>query len=197
MGTTSHRFVSAFSSFATVCLVSARVLAGDAAFLELDGLSALYFESESVGSMIPASRIPIEVRAAAAGEWDLRIAQSDFQLPEIRYPSGARVLWRLRSDAHGICRADGPTRVCQLVAPGEAFVEGRPAGIPMTLTFSTEELTASGAGRTARREGVRLEPTSGYLQLVAVGINPPHAATAPGSPFFAVLSGRIVGVLFD
>ncbi len=50
---------------------------------------------------------------------------------------------------------------------------------------------------TTERQGVRLDPASGYLQLVTAGVNPLHAATAPGNPFFAVLSGRILGFKFQ
>jgi hypothetical protein len=87
--------------------------------------------------------------------------------------------------------------VCQLTAAAIAYVDGATDGIPMTLTFSTETLSASAKGHTAQRQGVRLDPASGYLQLVTAGVNPTHAATAPGEPFYAVLSGRILGFKFQ
>jgi hypothetical protein len=32
---------------------------------------------------------------------------------------------------------------------------------------------------------------------VTAGVNPNHAATAPGEPFYAVLSGRVLGFTFQ
>jgi hypothetical protein len=165
--------------------------------LELDNLSAFYFEGANVGAMIPTTRVPIELTKSSANSWDLRVRAADFSLPEIIYPSGKRVAWKLSADATGMLTASGAELVGQLTAPAIAYVDGDDNGISMTLTFSTETLSASAKGLTAERQGVRLDPASGYLQLVAAEVNPLHAATAPGNPFFAVLSGRIVGFDFQ
>jgi hypothetical protein len=173
------------------------VLAQVTASLELDSLSAFYFEGAGVGAMIPSVTVPIEIRKVTASTWDLRVRAADFVLPEIVYPSRKRVAWKLAADATGAFAVSGSEVVCQLTAPAIAYVDGSASGIPMTLTFSTEALSASAKGFTAQRQGVRLDPASGYLQLVTASVNPLHAATAPGNPFFAVLSGRIVGFSFQ
>jgi len=184
-------------TFGTACFVSASALAQANATLELDGLSALYFEGADVGSMIPATSVPLEITPSGPNAWDLRVRATDFSLPQIVYPSGKSVEWKLSGDATGALSTSGGELVCQLVAPAVAYVDGSSEGIPMTLTFSTETLSASAKGLTAQRQGVRLDPSSGYLQLVTAEVNPLHAATAPGNPFFAVLSGRIVGFKFQ
>ena len=182
---------------ATTCLISASALAQTTAALELDSLSAFYFEGAGVGAMIPSVTVPIEITKSGPSAWDLRVRAADFVLPEIVYPSGKRVAWKLSADATGIFSTSGAELVCQLTAPAIAYVDGSTSGIPITLTFSTEALSASAKGLTAQRQGVRLEPASGYLQLVTASVNPLHAATAPGNPFFAVLSGRILGFKFQ
>jgi hypothetical protein len=196
MQITRARILALWAIFETMCLGNASALAEAIPTLKLDAMSVLYFEGASTGSMIPSTDVPISIWKGAPDEWSLRIARDQFHLPEVVYPSGRRVRWELRSDARGVCRLDGPSLACQLVAPGDAFVQGNSGSIPMTLTFTTETLSASSNGLTTERQGVRLDPTTGYLQLVTVGVNPLHATTAPGSPFFAVLSGRIVGFRF-
>lgn len=176
---------------------AASALAQANATLEIDGLSALYFEGAEVGSMIPSTSVPLEITRTGPNAWDLVVRAADFALPEIVYPSGKRVAWKLSADATGALSTSGGELVCQLVAPAIAYVDGSTDGIPMTLTFSTETLEASAKGLRAQRQGVRLDPSSGYLQLVTAAVNPLHAATAPGNPFFAVLSGRIVGFKFQ
>jgi hypothetical protein len=64
--------------------------------------------------------------------------------------------------------------------------------VPFPLTFSTETATSQADGLVALRSGVRLDPTSGFIQLVAAGVSPAEAPTAPGKPFYAVLSGQIL-----
>lgn len=197
MQITPRRFRTARLAALTLCLISTSALAQTKAALELDGFSVLYFEGAAVGSMIPGATVPIEITKSGPAEWFLRVAAADFALPEIQYPSGKRVLWKLTSDATGGLSVSGAEVVCQLTAAAIAHVDGDPNGIPMTLTFSTETLSASAKGHTAQRQGVRLDPASGYLQLVTAGVNPTHAATAPGEPFYAVLSGRILGFKFE
>lgn len=176
---------------------AASALAQTVATLQLDSLSAFYFEGAGVGAMIPATSVPIEITKAGAASWNLRVPAAGFALPEITYPSGKRVVWKLTADATGVATRSGAALACQLTAPAIAYVDGDADGIPMTLTFSTETLRASAKGFTAQREGVRLDPASGYVQLITAEVNPLHAATAPGNPFFAVLSGRIVDFAFE
>jgi hypothetical protein len=71
-------------------------------------------------------------------------------------------------------------------------MEGTTSAVPFPLTFSTETATSRGDGLVASRSGVRLDPTSGFIQLVAAGVSPAEAPTAPGKPFYAVLSGQIL-----
>jgi hypothetical protein len=164
------------------------------AYLELDGFSFFHFEGASTGGPIPGTRIPIEVTRQGDGVWQIVAAPQNLVLPELVYPSGRRVAWRLSAPAVGtLVRSEGAYR-CTLNVPAVAFVDGGDRGFPMTFQFTTEDASADAAGVTASREGARLDPRSGYLQLVAAGINPMHAASAPGKPFYVVLSGRLTGL---
>jgi hypothetical protein len=170
---------------------------GANAKLELDGFSFFFFEGAQVGAQLPGASVPISVTPAGKGRWTLSVDAADLKLPEVVYPSGRRVQWRLGGPATGEVVKSGGTFVATLQAPALAYVDGASDGISMALSFSTETANATAAGLTASRQGVPLDPASGYLQLVAAGVNPSHAATAPGKPFYAVLSGRIVGVDFS
>lgn len=194
---TTRRFSLVVLALAAIGLLAAGGNAQTRAALELDGFSVLYFEGAGVGSMIPPATLPIELARSGPARWDLRVPAAEFVLPEIQYPSGKRVAWKLAGDATGVLTLSGSELVCELTAPAVAYVDGAAEGIPMTLSFTTETLAASAKGFTAQRQGVRGDPASGYLQLVSAGVNPTNAATAPGNPFYAVLSGRIVGFKFQ
>jgi len=194
----SRKWLAFFAAaLVTACLASASAFAQALATLELDSLSAFYFEGDGRGAMISSASIPIELTPQGRSSWLLRVPAAGFALPEITYPSGKRVAWKLSADATGVITANGGELVCQLTAPAIAYVDEDEGGIPMTLTFSTETLSAAAKGFTAERQGVRVDPGSGYVQLVTAAVNPLHAATAPGNPFVAVLSGRIVGFSFQ
>ncbi len=165
--------------------------------LELDSLSFFYFEGAQVGNGLPPATIPLEVEKSATGGWTIRVPAAAFLMPPVTYPSGLRVDWRLTSDATGTISGVGGALRCQLSAPAMAYVDGAKTGIPWSFEFTTETSGASAQGLTATRQGARLDPTSGYLQLVATGVHAMNAATAPGMPYYAVLSGRIVGVDFS
>ena len=151
----------------TFCLFSTSALAQTKAALELDGFSALYFEGAAVGSMIPGTTVPIEITKSGPNAWLLRVSAADFALPEIQYPSGKRVLWKLTSDATGGLSASGAEVVCQLTAAAIAYVDGNTSGIPMTLTFSTETLSASAKGHTAKFMALNHNLTSTQEYLLA------------------------------
>lgn len=180
-------------SFVTACLVSASALAQVTPTFQLDGFSAFVFEGAGKSALIPPANIPMEISPRGNGQWEVRIRSSALFFPPITYPSGRVVEWRLSADAIGIISRTESGAVFQITAPAVAHVDGNSSGIPMTLTFSTETLTATAKEVTAQRQGVRLDRESGYLQLVAANVNPIHAATAPGHPFYAILSGRILG----
>jgi hypothetical protein len=164
------------------------------AYFEVDSFSFFYFEGAGIGGAISGTRIPIQVTRQSVGSWRIEIAPEDLVLPEMTYPSGKRAVWRLSSPAVGsLDRLDGAYR-CDLSVPAVAFVDGGETGIPMTFQFTTESTSAEAAGVIASREGSRLDPRSGQVQLVAAGVNPTHAASAPGKPFYVVLSGRFTGI---
>jgi hypothetical protein len=165
-------------------LLPAEVLAQSKATLALDNFSVLYFEGAAVGSMMSPTNVPLELTPAGHGEWTLRVRAADFDLPEITYPSGKQVRWKLSSDATGSFSLSGTTLVCQLTAPAVAYVDGAETGIPMTFTFTTESLSASAKGHTAARQGERLDPASGYLQRKR-SVTPSFRAPRPRSASFA------------
>ena len=190
-----HALVAVVAAIAiTVASVGPAVAA--AAFFELDGFSFFYFEGAKVGGAISTTRVPVEATPEGPGVWRIEIAPENFVLPEIAYPSGKRAVWRLSAPAVGrLERSEGSYR-CVLNVPALAFVDGRETGIPMTFEFTTEAASAQAAGVVASREGSRIDPRSGQVQLVAAGVNPTHAASAPGKPFYVVLSGRFTGIAF-
>ncbi len=188
-------YITKLGSVIVVLLVSASALAVPAK-LELDSLSFFYFEGANVGNGLPAASIPIDVQQDSASSWTIRVPAGSLSLPDVTYPSGRRVEWKLTSDATGTISRSGSSLVCQLTAPAAAYVDGSAAGIPWDFEFTTESSASSAKGITATRQGARMDPTSGYLQLVATGVHAKRAATAPGKPYYVVLSGRIVGFDF-
>lgn len=172
--------------------------ASGAAELVLDGLSFFAFEGSGKSAPLPAGTvIPIEATRDGAGGWHLAIAASNLSLPPVTYPSGRSVTWKLSGDARGTLTVSGEEASLVLSAPLVAHVDGALDGIPFPMTFRTGMATASAAGVTASREGAKLDLRSGYVQLVAAGVNPRDAATAPGKPFYAVLSGQVRGLPTD
>lgn len=180
----------------TASLLASSTLAAPAN-LELDSLSFFYFEGAKVGNEIPPATIPVDIQQTGQGTWTIRVPSGSFSIPDLVYPSGLRVQWRLTSDATGTIAKSGTSLVCQLSAPAMAFVDGSKTGVPWSFEFTTEGSSASAQGFTAARQGARMDPQTGYLQLVATGVHANQAATAPGKPYYAVLSGRIVGVDFS
>lgn len=179
-----------------ITFAGVRNAAAATAFFEIDSFSFFYFEGAKVGGAISPTRVPIEATPEGPGAWRIEVAPESFVLPELLYPSGKRVLWRLSASASGrLDHTEGVYR-CVLNVPAVAFVEGRETGIPMSFEFTTETASAQAAGVVASREGSRIDPRSGQVQLVAAGVNPTHAASAPGKPFYAVLSGRFTGIAF-
>jgi hypothetical protein len=163
--------------------------------LVLDGLSFFAFEGSKAAVLLPAGTvIPAEIEPSGASRWTLTIAPAALQVAPITYPSGRSIQWRLAAPAKGTITRDGETLRCTLEAPLLAKRDDTPGEVELPLTFTTETTTATAKGLTASREGVRLDATSGYLQLVATGVNPVHAETAPGEPFVAVLSGVLRGL---
>jgi hypothetical protein len=178
--------------------VAVHVTSADAgtAYFEIDGFSFFYFEGAASGGAVSTARVPIHATQEAIGVWRIEIAPGSFDFPELVYPSGRRVVWRLSAPAVGRLEGSDGTYRCVLSVPAVAFVDGEKSGLPMTFEFTTENASAQAAGVVAARQGSRVDARSGQVQLVAAGVNPNHAATAPGKPFYVVLSGRFTGIAF-
>jgi hypothetical protein len=175
--------------------LAARPAHAEKAELVLDGLSFIAFEGSKAAVLLPAgSVIPATIEPSGASSWTVTIEPAALEVPPVAYPSGRSIQWRLSAPAKGTITRDGETLRCTLEAPLMAKRDDAPGEVAFPLTFTTETSTATAKGLTASREGVRLDPASGYLQLVATGVNPVHAETAPGEPFVAVLSGVLRGL---
>lgn len=161
--------------------------------LVLDGLSFFAFEGADASALIPGeTSIPVRIEPGRSGVWEILIPADRFEVPPIRYPSGRSVRWKLADAARGTLTSTESGLMCTIHAPLIAHLDGAPDGVSFPLTFTTERSSRAAGTLVASREGVRLDPKSGYVQLVATGLNPLHADTAPGSPFTAVLSGRFL-----
>lgn len=176
-------------------LLSTPTAVASDAVLVLDTFSVFRFEGTTASAMLPVGgRIPLNLAREAEGSWSVRIAASAFDFPPVTYPSGKSVKWRLSSDATGqLTNAAGGARL-DLSAPLVAYVDGASRGIPFPMSFTTESSSAARAGVSASVRGVKVDAASGFVQLVATGISPDGAATAPGKPFYAILSGQISGL---
>jgi hypothetical protein len=162
--------------------------------LVLDSFSFFLFEGTSQAIQVPSgSEVPVVLEPVGSGRWSIAIPPAALVIPPIRYPSGLSVRWTLSAPATGELVLSGGTASCSIRAPLVAHVEGR-GEVPFPLSFTTEAATSSAGGLTAAVEGSRFDPASGSLQLVAAGVNPTHAKTAPGKPFYVVLSGRVVNL---
>lgn len=181
---------------ALVVVLAAMMLpasAGAGPRLVLDGFSFFFFEGANETAILPAgAEIPLELTQSSATTWTITIPQGSLDVPPVRYPSGRSVRWTLSAPAAGQLTLTNGGGSCRIEAPLVAHVEGMNSSVPFPLTFSTENASSQGDGLVASRTGVRLDPASGFLQLVAAGVSPEDAPTAPGKPFYAVLSGQIV-----
>lgn len=158
--------------------------------LVLDGLSFFSFAGSKEAALLPAgTRIGVTFERVGEETWSVTIAPGALAVPPVTYPSGLAVEWRLEGPARGTFVRDGSSLRGSITAPLVAHVGGSAEGIPIPLTFTTEVARRDAKDLVAEREGMRLDPRSGYIQMVAAGVNPAHAATAPGEPFVAVLSG--------
>jgi len=188
------RQTSIFVSLRIFCLVGVMTpIPARAAEFVTDNLSFFYFEGAKVGETIPAgARVPLKIERRDSGSWQITIDASSVSVPPIRYPSGKTVQWKLGGVASGTLTVwDGKGRA-DITVPLVAYVDGSDVGFPFPLTFTTETTVAMASGVTASREGARLDPSSGVIQLVAAGVSPPTAPTAPGKPFYVVVSGQII-----
>ncbi len=166
-----------------------------AATLQLDSYSHFVFEGSRQVVTLPAGiEIPVRVETVATSEWALTIDAGSLRLAPIEYPSGRAVKWRLAGPARGRLVRGEEGLSCTLHATFLARVEGNPSDIRFDVSFTTERAERRNIGLVAEPEGVRLDPASGSLQLVAAVTNPAGAATAPGQPVSVILSGRLHGL---
>ena len=167
--------------------------AGAGPRLVLDAFSFFFFEGGNATAVLPSgAEIPLELTQSSATSWTVTIPQQALDVPPVRYPSGRSVRWTLSAPAIGQLTLTDQGGSCRIEAPLVAHVVGANSAVPFPLTFSTETETSRRDGLVASRTGVRLDPTSGFIQLVAAGVSPGGAPTAPGTPFYAVLSGQIL-----
>lgn len=167
--------------------------AGAGPRLVLDAFSFFFFEGDNATAVLPpGAEIPLNMTRSSATSWTVTIPQRALDVPPVRYPSGRSVRWTLSAPAVGQLTLSKGAGSCRIEAPLVAHVEGTDSSVPFPLTFSTETASSQADGFVASRAGVRLDPASGFLQLVAAGVSPAGAPTAPGKPFYAVLSGQIV-----
>lgn len=176
--------------------ISSRARAAEVTFV-LDGLSFFAYEGADASALLPAgAQIAASVVAETQGAWRITIPAASLEaLPPVRYPSGRTVRWRLGAAATGVLRlqSDG-TVSASIDAPLVAYTDDGAEGAPFPLRFTTGAAASRAGGEVAATDGMRLDPRSGAIQLVATGVSPAEAATAPGKPFYAVLSGQLRGV---
>jgi hypothetical protein len=163
--------------------------------LALDGLSFFAYAGSDKSAFLPSgATIPLEILRISDTHWRITIPANSFVFPPVEFPSGIRVEWRLTADAKGSCALGSGAAACVIDAPLEARPEGGGDSMRFRMRFSTLRAEAMSDGVVAARDGAPLDLGSGYLQLVAAGVSPTGAPTAPGKPFYAVLSGRIASL---
>jgi hypothetical protein len=192
----SFEVLAVAGALVVLLALPARAGPSASATLVLDGFSFFFFEGAQQGSPIPSGvAIPLRIAPMATDAWSLAIAPGALTLPPVVYPSGRAVQWALPSAATGTLRRSPAGIQAELDVDAVAYVEGgSPNGIPFSFHFTTERAEAQAGAFSASRTGARIDPKSGYVQLVAAGIHPSDAATAPGKPFYVVLSGAIQGL---
>ena len=161
--------------------------------LVLDAFSFFLYEGSEIAVVLPAGAVvPLELERAGANRWTLRIDPAGLDVPPVRYPSGRSVAWKLARPATGELTVSGGAASCRIDAPLVAYVDGAAQGVPFPLAFSTESAQSQAESLVASAQGVKLDLASGALQLVAAGVSPADAPTAPGKPFYVILSGQIL-----
>ncbi len=168
--------------------------AASAQTLTLDNLSFVHFDGSSQDFQIPSGTVDLSIQSAGPNQWTIQVSPGNVDIPAFAYPSGKQATWGLASLATGTAKRKGKSVDIDVdvVASITVSGEGTPAQFP--LQFTTGTTTASRGSVTVSRTGVPLDTGSGYVQLVASGVNSDRAPTAPGKPFYIVLSGTMSGL---
>ena len=165
------------------------------ATLELDGLSGFSFAGSRSGAVFPRGTvIPLELTRASDTSWSVSIPVDQFVLPALEYANGAKVTWKLMTAATGrLVVVDGgiSLNIVVLAVPHSDDQRGRGA---FRLNFTTGHSERSAGGHTSRSDGALLDEATGYVRLVATGVNPKGSENSPGEPFTVVLSGIVSGL---
>ncbi len=183
-----RRFVPVFLlNFLVVVAVPA--YAESNAYLDIDAFSFFFAEGVEAGGTVPTISVPVELTGSGNG-WTLRIEKGDLDLPPVNLPNGSSVKWTLTSDATGQIQFSGDTGAGSLAGAFLAASVETSRQASHDLSFTTGVSQSSVGTESVSREGVPLSRTTGYLQLVATGSDPPGSTHA--IPFYVVISGRFV-----
>ena len=172
---------------ATICWTASASLAAPNALFALDGLTFVANALDD-GEQIPISAIPVRVDSQSGSTWSISIEPADVQIPPVVLQNGVRVKWSLEERAVGSATiADGLADVT-LSARFKAHSLDTTQEAIHLLAFTTRVASVEKSGLEVSREGVPMDRTSGYVQLVAAATDPP--GSEHGIPFYVVLSGR-------
>lgn len=157
------------------------------ALLSLDSLSFVASVTDH-GEQIPISAIPVRIDSQSRASWSLSIDPADVQIPPVTFRNGERVEWSLLEQATGSAVISNGVVAITLSARFLAKSIDTTRATEHHLNFTTQLAKASRGETEVEREGVPLDRTSGYVQLVAAAADPPGSEHAV--PFYVVLSGR-------
>ncbi|MCP5060112.1 MAG: hypothetical protein GY937_25700 [bacterium] len=162
--------------------------------LALDHLSFVHFEGASKDFQVPGGSIELTLKQVSPDEWSVRVDPSGLSIPEITYPSGKRAKWSMSSGAAGSLKRGPSGFDLEIDVVASIKVAGSKGLTTFPLHFTSKSTSSTRGKVEASRQGVPLDPASGYVQLVASAVNGDFAPTAPGKPFYVVLSGQITGL---
>lgn len=157
------------------------------ALLTLDSLSFVANALDN-GEQIPLSGIPVRVESQSGNSWLLYIEPADVDLPPVTFNNGERVKWTLMERAVGTATFVNGQADVTISARFLAQSLDSSREVQHSLSFTTRVTQTERGDLEVEREGVPLDPSSGYVQLVASASDPPRSEH--GIPFFVVLSGR-------
>jgi hypothetical protein len=158
---------------------------------KIDEFSYFHVPGSRILQQMRQGAVPLEISPMEPGRWLVRLPK-DRMGPSRLTASGFDLSVSVSDDGAGVfVREDGVLHgslTVKLRVTGA--IGGRPVDMPIAFSLTTRHAETAVSGDIAALDGVPLDPASGHVQLVAVGVSPAGSPTA-GEPYYVVLSGRI------
>lgn len=165
---------------------------------KLDSFSFFEVPSAGITYQMRQGEIPLQISPSGAGRWTVRLPKSAMGPRGLR-SSSVQASVELVDDGVGELVLEGSvvrgSLTLKLQVTGS--IDGRAVNLPVVISLTTGHAEKLAGTELAAIDGVPLDPSSGQIQLVAVGINPAGLGPISGRPYYVVLSGRVENLPAD